>query len=96
VHDNAHRWTPSAAEATHRYGGGVAPHGGFLRKWGEGGEGMPAATSNRPEHGLPAVTAQAEQSRGRKEGRFMWRAKWNGERVIPKRFKFRLKLFGAV
>jgi hypothetical protein len=79
----------------------VAPHGGFLRKWGEGGEGMPAATSNRPEHGLPAATAQAEQSRGRKEGRFMWRVKWNGERVIPgtcfvKRFKFSLKLFGAV
>jgi hypothetical protein len=24
-------------------------------KWGEGGEGMPAATSNKPERGLPVA-----------------------------------------
>jgi hypothetical protein len=46
-------------EATWGPSGRVAPHNIILRKRGEGGEGMPVATSNRPEHSLLMVAAAA-------------------------------------
>jgi hypothetical protein len=65
------------AEVTQRPGGGTAPGGDFLHKWGEGGEGMPAETSNQHEHSLLVVVSTAawrcggveQRERGEKQER---------------------------
>jgi hypothetical protein len=69
-------------EMTRRLSGGVAPRDDFLCKWGEGGEGMPTATSNRLEHGLSAAASMVawrhRWSRSEEKGSSAWCGVQNG------------------
>jgi hypothetical protein len=84
-HGVAHRRGPSAAEATQWPGGGAAPRGDSLCKWGGGDLGMPAVSlqstrARLTSGGVNGGTGGAEQSERGEWVRQRLHARWSVER----------------